>query len=207
MNTEKEVYTYTDDNGKKHHVPIESVNSLSQLQEGDHIAFRRLKGVYFHHAIIEYIYTQEDEIHVIEYSNSAEGFLEDNSSHPKNPGKATVQRGKYKIRDDSMYLIKHGEYLNAEDVVRNAISRLGEREYDLITNNCESFALWCRTCISSSEQGKMVERCLVKVVEAISCMVFLVIIEDSITRAGSHRTKVSVALLITFCFFILYSDR
>ena len=162
MNTKKGVYTYTGRNGKKHQVPIELVNSLSQLQIGDHIAVQRtvpvLNKKYWHHAIIEDIDTQKDEVHVFEYSNSAGGFLKDNGNHPKNPGKAKVQRGKYKFHVDSAYLIYHREYLNGEDVVCNAKSRLGERKYDLATNNCEHFATWCKTCISSSEQGKMVER-------------------------------------------------
>ena len=189
MDTNNRVYTYTGHNGEKHQVPIERVNSLSQLQRGDHIALPRL--AYWHHAIVEDIDKQKDEIHVIEYSNTARGFLEDNSSHPKNPGMAIIQRGTYKFHVGSVYLIKHGEYLNAEEVVYKAISRLGERNYHFIANNCESFALWCRTCISSSEQGKMVERGLVKVTEAIgyTVIILFVILVMLFTVAGIGRHR------------------
>ena len=44
-------------------------------------------------------------------------------------------------------------YSNKETVKR-AYSRLGEREYDLFTNNCEHFAVWCRTNISVSLQAE-----------------------------------------------------
>ena len=37
-------------------------------------------------------------------------------------------------------------------VIARAESRLGESSYDLISNNCEHFAAWCKTGISSSSQ-------------------------------------------------------
>ncbi len=37
-------------------------------------------------------------------------------------------------------------------VVERAKSRLGEKDYNLLTNNCEHFACWCKTGISDSKQ-------------------------------------------------------
>lgn len=37
-------------------------------------------------------------------------------------------------------------------VVQRAESRLGERKYDLLTNNCEHFATWCKTGRNESVQ-------------------------------------------------------
>ncbi|MBE7385269.1 MAG: lecithin retinol acyltransferase family protein [Leptolyngbya sp. SIO1E4] len=37
-------------------------------------------------------------------------------------------------------------------VVQRAESRLGEQKYDLLTNNCEHFATWCKTGHYESEQ-------------------------------------------------------
>lgn len=39
-----------------------------------------------------------------------------------------------------------------EETVERAESRIGETSYDLITNNCEHFAIWCKTGISESHQ-------------------------------------------------------
>ncbi len=39
-----------------------------------------------------------------------------------------------------------------ETVVRRAESRLGEQEYNLIFNNCEHFATWCKTGVHRSAQ-------------------------------------------------------
>ena len=37
-------------------------------------------------------------------------------------------------------------------VVERAKSRLGEHDYNLLSNNCEHFACWCKTGISNSKQ-------------------------------------------------------
>lgn len=39
-----------------------------------------------------------------------------------------------------------------DQVMERAISRLGERQYDLLFNNCEHFATWCKTGRSESAQ-------------------------------------------------------
>ena len=45
-------------------------------------------------------------------------------------------------------------FYSEEDTVKRAYSRLGEKDYNLIFNNCEHFAVWCKTGISDSEQVK-----------------------------------------------------
>ncbi|HEY9635290.1 MAG TPA: lecithin retinol acyltransferase family protein [Coleofasciculaceae cyanobacterium] len=37
-------------------------------------------------------------------------------------------------------------------VIKRAESRLGERNYNLLFNNCEHFATWCKTGVSGSQQ-------------------------------------------------------
>jgi len=39
-----------------------------------------------------------------------------------------------------------------EVVIRRALSRLGENKYNLLFNNCEHFATWCKIGISESKQ-------------------------------------------------------
>jgi hypothetical protein len=40
----------------------------------------------------------------------------------------------------------------ADAVIERAESRLGRADFDLVFNNCEHFATWCKTGISDSEQ-------------------------------------------------------
>ena len=39
-----------------------------------------------------------------------------------------------------------------EETVARARSRLGETNYNLLTNNCEHFVIWCKTGVSESMQ-------------------------------------------------------
>ena len=146
-------HTNTDSDSQKCDASKERVYSLHQLYKGDHIAIKRHDGLYWHHAIIENVDKEMGIIYVIEYSNSAKGFSRDNSSPPKNPGKAKVKRSVYKLKD-GLYFIKHKKCLPADEVVSRAISRLGKNEYHLFDNNCEHFAMWCKTGMSLSEQVK-----------------------------------------------------
>lgn len=161
MDVDNGQYTYTDKNRKKQQVPIQRVYSLSQLHSGDHIAFKRF--LYWHHAIVEYVDTQRGEANVIEYSNTVQGFSQDNSSYPKNPGMAKVKRGRNKLGNDDVYLIKYKKCLDAETAISRARSRLGERKYDPLDRNCEHFVVWCKIGVASSEQGDNAKRGIVAV--------------------------------------------
>jgi Lecithin retinol acyltransferase len=44
------------------------------------------------------------------------------------------------------------EPLHGEDIVRRALSRLGERRYNIFRNNCEHFCSWCQFGESRSKQ-------------------------------------------------------
>jgi len=44
------------------------------------------------------------------------------------------------------------KYFSPKETVRRAQSRIGEKSYNLIFNNCEHFALWCKTGKSKSIQ-------------------------------------------------------
>ena len=39
-----------------------------------------------------------------------------------------------------------------DETIRRARSRLGERKYDLGLNNCEHYAVWCKTGLRESSQ-------------------------------------------------------
>ena len=44
----------------------------------------------------------------------------------------------------AVYVVSHAEsHFEAEEVIRRARTRLGEKRYRLLTNNCEHFVEWC----------------------------------------------------------------
>ena len=144
--------------GEKYEVPRGRVNSLGELQIGDHIAFHRMLGSYWHHCIVEYIHLETDRIDVIEYSNTAKEFLKENCS-PLGKGfdLAKVTKGSYNFRNEDVYLFFHKHCLDRATVIQRARSRLGENQYSPFSNNCENFAMWCKTGKSSSDQVNKAE--------------------------------------------------
>ena len=136
-----------------HEVPVKRASSLDDIQRADHIRVDR--GPYWHHFIVKSVDKGSGEVNIIEYTNTATGFIQDNSGDPKNPGKAKVVEGKIKFdTNENFYVIKHtlASCFDPETVISRAESKLGERKYNAFTNNCEHFALWCKTGVSSSEQ-------------------------------------------------------
>ena len=47
-----------------------------------------------------------------------------------------------------------------QETVRRARSKLGEKGYSLLLNNCEHFAFWCKTGIAQSSQVDDILACL-----------------------------------------------
>jgi HRAS-like suppressor 3 len=58
------------------------------------------------------------------------------------------------------------------EVVRRAVSRLGERRYRLLTNNCEHFCLWC---LFGQGRSKQVEACLRNPARAVGVFMTLIV--------------------------------
>lgn len=91
------------------------------LRKGDHIKCNR--SVYSHHGI----YAGEGE--VIAYDGSVVQIC---SLREFADGDSIVR-----VEDEKAAY-------SPEEIVRRARSRLGESEYNLLWNNCENFATWCR---------------------------------------------------------------
>jgi len=59
-------------------------------------------------------------------------------------------------------------------VVQRAQSRLGEKNYNLLFNNCEHFATWCKTGVSESRQVKNVMPAIANInTDSLSAPIFL----------------------------------
>ena len=143
------------------------------LMPGDVIGVSR--GIYEHYAV----YTGDDEI--IHYAahdgdfdgaitvhistmekflnGSEEFFVLDFPEHYEAPTKIGVSAtGVIGDMIDFLEEFREAEkrekyhLYTPEETVERARSRLGETEYNLVTNNCEHFAIWCKTGISESHQ-------------------------------------------------------
>ncbi|EGJ33968.1 MULTISPECIES: lecithin retinol acyltransferase family protein [Moorena] len=109
------------------------------MARGDQIyvfqKFLNLEGVYQHHGI------DCGDGSVIHYRKNTETI--------ERTSLATFALGETKI-----YVRQYSVCLIPDVVIRRAESRLGERQYNLIFNNCEHFANWCKTGKSESQQVK-----------------------------------------------------
>ncbi len=89
-----------------------------------------------------------------EFLNGAESFTVCNfPEHPQNfPAKRNA-KGLVKILQ-LIRIIKMINYhlYSGEETVERARSRLGEGSYNLALNNCEHFAVWCKTGVKDSSQ-------------------------------------------------------
>ena len=132
-----EVLRY-DSCGKEYEVPRRHVLYLSELQRGDHTAFYRLQGIYWHHAIVKHVDEERGEIKTIEYIRTPSG-------------KFQVMEKTHRFQEVTVYLMLHGSF-DRDLVLSRAQSKIGEEQYNLFTNNCEHFAMWCITGRSSCDQ-------------------------------------------------------
>lgn len=77
--------------------------------------------------------------------------------HYRKPSE-TIERTSLKTfsRGNPIYVAEYGDGFGyiPQVVVQRAESRLGERKYNLLFNNCEHFASWCKTGVSESQQVK-----------------------------------------------------
>lgn len=63
-----------------------------------------------------------------------------------------------KILNEIVKIINSEDYhlFSAEETVKRAESKLGETKYNLAFNNCEHFAIWCKTGLHESKQVEKV---------------------------------------------------
>ena len=128
--------------------PRTKITSLAQLRKGDHVMEESPFG-YWHHFIVEKV--KPNFAWVIHKSGDQETGLR--SLGESNPtGKAEVIRTKFVLEPEQVvYRIEYpttdnvdGEVVfPSDEVVRRARKRMGERDYNAFTSNCEHF---CRDC-------------------------------------------------------------
>jgi Lecithin retinol acyltransferase/PspA/IM30 family len=104
-----------------------------------------------------------DQIYVYREWANLDGLYEhhgidcgDNSViHYRKPSE-TIERTSLNVfaRGNVIYIREYSDGFSflSDHVVERAESRLGEQKYNLLFNNCEHFATWCKTGISYSKQ-------------------------------------------------------
>ena len=117
------------------------IRAMADLKPGDHIAWHQSLG-YWHHAIIVNMeqHSTASKLLVIEYSGPVK------AGPPKFIGGVIVEHWiNLNCITEELYRIEYKNSNPPDVVVTKARTRLGEAKYNLLTNNCEHFARWCKT--------------------------------------------------------------
>ncbi len=143
------------------------------MARGDHLFVNRLGGIYSHHgidcgdgAVIHFgapnsytpravstiplaAFARGDEVQVRDYS-AFFAAVEQGAAAGDVLHSANLQLNR--VLDALRGISVKDLDFSPDAIVARARSRLGERNFNLWLNNCEHFASWCVTGISSSEQ-------------------------------------------------------
>lgn len=101
------------------------------MARGDHIFVDQHRGLYDHHAI------DCGDGTAIEYSRI--------------DGVRRLDLDEFR-KGNPLFVKKYRDSYPPDVVVQRAESRLGEKKYNVLTNNCEHFVAWCKTGQKNSEQ-------------------------------------------------------
>ncbi len=126
---------------------------------------------YIHKATIDDFLSGRENLYVLEFDNlrkdswQFKGIITDNNSNFTNKGLLSFfdinRLGKnikevvlIKLIEDVYNAINDSDYhiYSSEETVKRAESKIGEGKYNLGLNNCEHFAIWCKTGLHKSEQ-------------------------------------------------------
>lgn len=93
---------------------------------------------------------QECSIHEAPFSEFLGQFM----------GVATKRFFVLRFNHDRWKALERVTLYSLEETLERAIRRIGETNYKLTSNNCEHFAMWCRTGLSTSGQAELIEEFL-----------------------------------------------
>jgi hypothetical protein len=108
------------------------------MAKGDHIKVRRAGGLYTHHGI-----------------DLGDGTVVHFSGEPLRLAEACIERISLEgfLQNGVMRVVRHrGAVRPSDEVVAAALSMVGNKNYDLLVNNCEHFATFCKTGKARSGQ-------------------------------------------------------
>lgn len=105
---------------------------------GDHVWAQRI--AYTHHGI----WLGDDEI---AHYTGEPGDI-------KNATIAVTSLAEFLKKSKTVYILDYPSFYTPEAIVERALSRVGEKKYSLLANNCEMFATWCRLGKGFSRQAE-----------------------------------------------------
>jgi len=187
--------------GSELHPMTDMIREYAFMPEvGSHLVSSR--GFYTHHGI----YAGDNK--VIQYSGYAKSVnMHDtapNSSDKRSPVEMVTLS---KFEANQGLTIEEHPYAtySPQEVVRRAYSRIGEREYNVLFNNCEHFVNWCVYGESSSKQTKTLALSVARItpqaniaihayhgVQAIKAYINGDINEEKLFNELSHTASVGV---------------
>ena len=167
-----------------HHENVNNIKRVvrdDEINFGDVVGVHRMRGLYDHYGIytgnggmIHYADPSGDfGTNIVVHRTTLEKFKEDSEYLFVIDFDKFIKKNKVNIFDIItplginvskllIALLGSSNYriYSPEETVRRAESRLGERNYSIAMNNCEHFAVWCKTGVSESTQ---VENFLAKI--------------------------------------------
>ena len=138
--------------------PRTKITVIEQLRKGDHVMEESPLG-YWHHFLVEKV--RRNFAWVIHKTGDQETGMRSLGASDATI-KAEVSREKFFLsRDQVVYRVEYdiddqtdGDEIvfSADEAIRRARRRLGERNYNALTNNCEHFCRECKTGRTESYQ-------------------------------------------------------
>ena len=142
---------------------IQEIETEKQIRPGDVIFVERMGDLYRHYGI----YVGKGE--VIHYSAKDGDFGNDISIHKTSMEHFLEASSQYYIcKFPKRADIENYHLFTKKEAVQRAYKRLGERQYSLLENNCEHFAIWCRTNISVSKQAEKAANIFLKLTDVVT---------------------------------------
>ena len=108
--------------------------------KGDHLKILRY-GFYYHHAI------DLGDGNVIQYRGEPFSNNKILAEIAIDPIEKFI-----KYNDSKIEIVEYDKCFSVKKVIDRAMSRLGEKKYNVLTNNCEHFCVWCKTGKHYSQQ-------------------------------------------------------
>ena len=118
------------------------------MAKGDHFfVWRTHKGVPFQHHAIDM-----GDSTAVHFTDGNGGVAQPGASNAdfvvaRTPITSVTRDGR-----DEIHVVQHSDQLPADVVVQRAASRIGDKGYHLVFDNCEHFACWCVLDESQSRQ-------------------------------------------------------